>query len=1220
MPQQLFETDEEEKAAIRDILRESLRLEEKAKIRGELAGFPRIVRLEGAEDVDVDVDRVRQVTPTRISAPFQGIPELSPEQRAAKFAATSQRLIEERAQTIPLNAVKDLVDLEPSIRKRGLSFTELRKIVAERHLFPAKPGFISAFFDLGPKRMFALFKGILGFAGEKLAGENPSERVRRTNEALINRARILTQEVNRQMDEAGLAGQAGSIAVDLAEFAVDIAVTRGAGRLIPKKKIAKGVTEAVVKRGVSRRTAKEIARLATRSPEDAARFAAATALNAGLNTFAVTGNLTETTREALAGAAVGGAVGAVLGGLPVLGRIHRSIKAIPEPRRLLGLPETGPLTRQQVKEAAISKMRAQQELGAPPADIIRTAMAAEAIAKRGSLRGPSVAPRAPGAPKAPEPPKPAEARPGEPPLAEPTPKKTPRVEARKAAQEQPPRPGPEGPQARLFPREAARAAQEEVGARPRGLPSEKLETKPPPKPPARTPRDPPTEPNAKAFNDSAKSLEAEAAKTPEQHVSDTTSRWHRQTGEPAGGPEPAKPRDPDRLPIWGRVKGLRPVRKARVFLRRQQFVRLKESKTFLEAEVPASEVLLRKLTAKIEKAPRLRNMAESLKAQERRRRAAIMSRIQRTKRGEAGAMRAVAELKGKYPTVGFEPIGRFFSRAERDALFDHINTHRSLDGLSFAKARLTLVFRAILEEGHLPTRGELAELELVFGPRFARALFRKAALWNRLKSNAAEVITLPRTVITAYDLSATLRQGFSMLLSNPLISARSFGAQLRAFASERNALAIDRALRRGPAAKLRERAGLELTSVSGEFVKMSEREEVFMSRLIQKFANLKLRGPGRILEPLRWHGMGVRASERAYVTYLNTLRANSFDAWAAMLSEGGIKPKTHFQNYQDLAKFINSATGRGSAKFLRGPVFNAIFFAPRFMTSRFEHIFVQLPKNAFGPRAPLAMRNLAARQIVGKAMVWYGMAKLIEFSAEAFGVDVEITTDPRSSDFLKMRFGNTRIDMGAGYGQAIRLVARLATDKSVQPLTGKVREIDPLSEIKTFLSYKLSPVPSALNSIRTGETPSRDPATFFTIWEQLAHPISVQTLREVVDEHGARGLALMMPEILGVGIQVQEGQTQAEIQNATFRVSRIKVDRDESIALLRGMISRGVSPTQLRAALRAEAIEQARARALRLKERPSASGMKAAIEKALKSEVFRARQKRLNELIRATQP
>lgn len=1170
MPPQLLETVEDQKEALRDIVRERLRLEEKQRLRDIVAA-----------------QRPRLAVPS----------EFTPEQRVEKAAATTQRVIEKRAQFVRPDAVRDLMNLEPKFRSKEFSFSDLRKVVAERQLFPKKPGFFRSFFTIGERRAETLLAGILGFGLEAIGKKGP------TSEALLHRATILAQETRREMDEAGLGGQLGSIAVDLAEFAVDIAATRGVGRLVPKKTIAKKVTKAAIKRGASKRTAKQMGLLAKRTPEEAARFAAATALNAGLNTFAVTGNLTETTRNALVGAAIGGALGGVLGAIPALGGIAKSVRSASAPRRALGLPKTGQLTREQVKNAAIATIKRQQAANAPVADIIQTAKTAEALVKAEKI-GPleAVRPR------------------GDVPLR-PTPASTKKEIPRERTQEG--REAPHEPEffpeataeARFRPPKAARPPQEKVG--PGAAPPIKGRPAVPPllRPARGTPRDPSTASNAKGLEVAVRSLEADAAKSPAQQIAKTTGFWH------GIGRARAGPVDPASIPIWAKVKGLRPVRKARVFFKRQQFVRFQETKTIFDAEVPIARALLGKLTGKLEKAKPLRGRMEGLKAKERRRRSRIMSFIQEKVRGEKGAMQAAAQLRGAYPSVGFRPIGKFFNQAERNRIFDHINTHRSLDGRSFAKARLTLVMRAILEDGHLPTRGELAELELIFGPRFARALIKKGDAWSRLKPNITQFLGIPRVLNTMWDLSATGRQGFATLVTSPIVSARSFVAQLKAFGSERYAVAFDRNLRRGPAARLREEAGLELTAITGEFSRLGEREEIFMSNIVQKMGRLKLKGPGRVLLPVKVLGMSARASERAFVTYLNSIRATLFDLQAAMLKRDGHLPTNpdSFKHYQALARLINTSTGRGNAKFLQGEFWNNTFFSPRFMTARFEHI-PRATWDSLRPGAPWALRQIALRQLVGMASAWYTMAVLIGTAAEAFGWDIEMELDPRSSDFLKLRVGKTRIDMGAGYGQVIRVVVQLALREELDPLTQKVSKISVGSKIITFLRYKLAPVPGAIFSVAEGETPSRDPANFPFIFEQLGTPIVAQNLREVVNEHGARGLILLVPEVLGVGVQVQDRDIDVpKIQNIAFQVTAIKATRKDALNLVKGVLSRGTTPAQLRAALRAEAIEQATSRARRRKKPATAASVRAAVSRALKSDSFKTRQKRLESLLRASQ-
>jgi hypothetical protein len=83
---------------------------------------------------------------------------------------------------------------------------------------------------------------------------------------------------------------------------------------------------------------------------------------------------------------------------------------------------------------------------------------------------------------------------------------------------------------------------------------------------------------------------------------------------------------------------------------------------------------------------------------------------------------------------------------------------------------------------------------------------------------------------------------------------------------------------------------------------------------------------------------GVRASNRAYVVYLNRLRADMFDAMSATLARNG---EPTMAEYKAIAQYINVATGRGSfgKKFDKATdALAAVFFSPRYVASRFNFI------------------------------------------------------------------------------------------------------------------------------------------------------------------------------------------------------------------------------------------------------------------------------------------
>ncbi|KKM81675.1 hypothetical protein LCGC14_1327310, partial [marine sediment metagenome] len=192
---------------------------------------------------------------------------------------------------------------------------------------------------------------------------------------------------------------------------------------------------------------------------------------------------------------------------------------------------------------------------------------------------------------------------------------------------------------------------------------------------------------------------------------------------------------------------------------------------------------------------------------------------------------------------------------------------------------------------------------------------------------------------------------------------------------------------------------------------------------------------------------------------------------------------------------------------------------PRFAASRFESIYRK--KNILTGARPV--QKLAMRQAVTTTSAWLGLAALIKMGVDA-GIldDVEFELNPLSSDFLKARFGDTRIDFGAGYGQVFRLIAQTILRRRKNLSSGNIVKVQQLGPISQFVRFKLAPVPSAIASVHKGKTPSQRPATAVEIVKGLTVPISFQNLIEVVMEHGAAGLGLLPFEVHGLGTSVHD--------------------------------------------------------------------------------------------------
>lgn len=361
-----------------------------------------------------------------------------------------------------------------------------------------------------------------------------------------------------------------------------------------------------------------------------------------------------------------------------------------------------------------------------------------------------------------------------------------------------------------------------------------------------------------------------------------------------------------------------------------------------------------------------------------------------------------------------------------------------------------------------------------------------------------EVLNTTRAVMTSADLSAVLRQGGFITLAHPIRAAQSFPAMLRAFRSEAKAHAVNLEIASRPNYPLYRQAKLYLSEHGHSLSKM---EEAYMSRWAEKI-------------PL------VAGSQRAYTTFLNKLRADSFDAMEKTLSRNG---KATPEEAAAIANFINVATGRGAlGKAENAAVgLNTAFFAPRYVASRFQ-LLAGTPMWKGTARTRTAIAKEYARYLMGLGVI-YGLGQL---------AGAEIETDSRSSDFGKMRFGNTRIDPLSGLQQVAVLESRLASGET-KKLSGKVVPIrgekvpygsgDASDVLKQFIRTKLSPVVGAGVDIVSGENVVGEPVTPGSVVQNLTVPLAFRDIYKAMIEQGIpEGTAMGLLSILGMGVQTYE--------------------------------------------------------------------------------------------------
>ena len=363
---------------------------------------------------------------------------------------------------------------------------------------------------------------------------------------------------------------------------------------------------------------------------------------------------------------------------------------------------------------------------------------------------------------------------------------------------------------------------------------------------------------------------------------------------------------------------------------------------------------------------------------------------------------------------------------------------------------------------------------------------------------ARDVLNTSRAVMTSFDLSAVLRQGGFIALAHPVRALKSFPAMMRAFASEKGQFEVNKEIQERPNSDLYKQSKLFLND-PGDY-RLSKMEEQYMTRWAAKIP-------------------GVAHAERAYVTFLNKLRADSFDAMADAVGSG--KPISPEEG-KAIANFVNVATGRGNLAGAAGSAIslNTAFFSPRFVVSRFELLAGQ-PLYRGTAATRIAVAKEYARYLTALGVI-YGLAKMSGGTVE---------TDPRASDFGKIKFGDTRVDLLSGLSQATVLESRMITGETKSP-SGQVKSIrgnipfgqpDSADVAGRFLRTKLSPSIGSLVDVSAGSDVMGNPVTPATAAARMVVPLSFGDIYSAMRDQGvAKGTAIALLALLGAGVQVQQ--------------------------------------------------------------------------------------------------
>lgn len=388
----------------------------------------------------------------------------------------------------------------------------------------------------------------------------------------------------------------------------------------------------------------------------------------------------------------------------------------------------------------------------------------------------------------------------------------------------------------------------------------------------------------------------------------------------------------------------------------------------------------------------------------------------------------------------------------------------------------------------------------------------------------SNVLNVPRALMSSFDYSAPLRQGIFASLSHPIMAGKAAIEMFKKSFSQKD---YDRwffELEKTPQYKDMKELGLALTDSTNPHVQVNE--EVFMSNLAEKL-------------PIA--GEIVKGSERGYSMFLNKIRVDLYNMFANSMRDRGLTPKNSPKQYKEMVNYINSSTGRGSVhKKIEPliPIMNSVFFSPRLIASRIN-MLTYLGQMLYRRKTvPREIRNAYFRDMASFLVV----GGTIMMLAKLNGNDVE--DDPRSSDFGKIRDGNTRWDIWGGFQPYVRAISQFSTGAR-KSTNGKFYDLDKKSfgsgsragVIGSFVRGKLAPVPSAVLDLLMHETMGGDQIKYQWgggksgeqtmnefVLNHLA-PMTISGMTEALKDQGQSAwFTVLPPSMFGVGVQTYESK------------------------------------------------------------------------------------------------
>lgn len=465
-----------------------------------------------------------------------------------------------------------------------------------------------------------------------------------------------------------------------------------------------------------------------------------------------------------------------------------------------------------------------------------------------------------------------------------------------------------------------------------------------------------------------------------------------------------------------------------------------------------------------------------------------------------------------------------------------------------------------LDKEALDLKDKLIKLRIERETRLAKEKYAKRGTRERIGDLVVDVLNVPRTAMSSIDFSAVLRQAVIPTIAHPALAGRAAIEMFRQSVSQQR---FDRWFY-----DLKDSSRYKLMQMSGLYVadphdtRLSAKEESFMNNLAEKIpfiggevkftGDVKIPFTNKVIGNLGTKGIKVpftdkyiqgaggliKGSERAYVGYLNKMRVDLFNRISDGLESAGMTYENNEDVYKALGSFVNNVTGRGNLGPVEraAPLLNSVFFAPRYFSSIVNTLGISdialslSEEGGYYTKMPPVIRKQAIHDLLTFVGTGLSILAALGFYSLAFPPDdekdkIKIELDPRSSEFGKIKKGNTLWNIFSSYPTLIRYIAQLITGEAKNRKTGKIQELNTSDYNRgtvagSFLRSKLAPIPSMLIDLGLGKNAIGEKVTGQDELQQHLSPLFLQDLGDAVDQGGYKSLVTVgVPSMFGVGVQ-----------------------------------------------------------------------------------------------------